>query len=277
MTDPLVLAIESLASDIRLGLRMSDRTFESTLNRLDSSLPVQDGKVFYDEQVWTFIVTASFAAAGDDGLRLLNHALTAGEESSILPLWFEALPMPPRQHERNTNLDLAAGFIRKRDETSAGIEYDPHDDAWVCFAEAKWYSDIDTKVSNHPERNQLARVIENALHVQGDRQFPDRVHVTLITPRRFRDRAFGTRLYRYKYEEYTQSPKTLLREFDLADETLPLRLGDGRVHPDMRARIESLRMHWTTSEELVELLPDTHIGSLVRSLSSNSGDRYSAA
>ena len=59
--------------------------------------------------------------------------------------------------------------------------------------EAKWFSDLSTKVSNEQERNQLARVIENALTFQSADGMPSECFVVLLTPKRFRDRDFGSR------------------------------------------------------------------------------------
>ena len=70
--------------------------------------------------------------------------------------------------------------------------------SWVCFCEMKWYSDISGKVTHDIHRNQLARVIENAIAFASAPL--DRAHVALVTPASFR--ASRSRLYGYKFEEY---------------------------------------------------------------------------
>jgi hypothetical protein len=82
------------------------------VNRLYGQLdaPIAD---YYDEVVWTFLLGLSYAAGGWDGIRKLQSLLSgyAVAPSVQYRLWLEALPVPPRKSEGNTNVDLAFGAI----------------------------------------------------------------------------------------------------------------------------------------------------------------------
>ncbi len=86
---------------------------------------------------------------------------------------------------------------------TSGIQLSDTDKSWICFCEMKWNSDISITVTYDLERNQLARVIENALCFQSDKhQYADEVTVTLVTPEMFYISKCKSRLFQYKYEEY---------------------------------------------------------------------------
>lgn len=220
---------------------------------------------YYDEQVWTFLLACGYAVGGPEGVYALEDLLTggAGTWRTSHKIWFEVLPTPPRFQEGNTNVDLAVGDIRLRSGVEGGIELDPESmPNWVCLTEAKWYSDIDTKVSNQRERNQLARVAENAACLQSEGAIVDRPIVTLLTPRRFRDSKLRSRLYVYKYHEYRDDPARLAFEWRAMDNAMPPRSNSGwryPENPDERAR--SIRFHWVTYDDLLseDNLPDTPI------------------
>ena len=113
-------------------------------------------------------------------------------------------------------------------------------------------------------RGLLARVAENALAFQARGTFADRVHVTLVTPQRFRDRR--SRFYAYKYSEYRSDPGSLLTE--LEDSPLPYRNTDNWRYPDdLEDRIARLQLHWVTFEELLAPpgLPPSPISDAVES------------
>jgi hypothetical protein len=129
---------------------------------------------FADEQVWTFLLAATYAIAGDLGAqRLASLLIENGVSKPINKLWFECLPVSPRFNEGDTHLDLAVGGIAQRNGTTSGIEYDRNVADFICFCECKWYSDISIDVTYDKDRNQLARTIENALFSPGYR-FPFR-------------------------------------------------------------------------------------------------------
>src|SRR5438093_1659805 len=157
----------------------------------------------YDEQLWTFALACAYAAV-DGGPSHLAGRL-AGCPVISERIWFEVLPRSPRRAEGQSNLDLALGHLALRAGTHSGIELLPGPSREIVFCEFKWYSDIAHAVSYAQHRNQLARVIENALLFRSaDGGFAERVYVCLVTPQVFRDRDVASRLYRYKWDEYTR-------------------------------------------------------------------------
>ena len=101
-------------------------------------------------------------------------------------------------------------------------------------------------------RNQLARVIENALCFQRGDAFPKSVHVTLVTPTVFKERPIRSRLYQYKFCEYLQSPDQLIAE--LAACRLKKR---DEWYPDLKQRVTCLRLHWVSFQSLCKEVPDS--------------------
>ncbi|MCB1088457.1 MAG: hypothetical protein KDM63_15570, partial [Verrucomicrobiae bacterium] len=61
----------------------------------------------------------------------------------------------------------------------------------------KWYSDLSKNVTNDQHRNQLSRIIENAVVFQGKGALVERVTVTLVTPEIFVGTEPKSRLYHY--------------------------------------------------------------------------------
>ena len=147
---------------------------------------MQDADEVYDEKLWTWLLACGYVAAGRHGVDRLARALTEGRERAgdAHAVWFKAQPPSPQQKEGNTHLDLAVGDLAPRAGTDGGIEAAPGA-SWVCFCEMKWYSDISGKVRHDIHRNQLARVIENAMALTSEPL--DRAHATLVTPASLRE------------------------------------------------------------------------------------------
>ncbi|GAH87108.1 unnamed protein product, partial [marine sediment metagenome] len=156
---------------------------------------IKSGKIHSDEKIWTFLTAHLIDQAGTKSELLQKFTKEDVAPDNDLNLWFESQPIPPRQGisgntEGNTKLDLAFGDIRKRGDTKAGIEFGKKNN-WVCFVEAKLYSDCSTSVSYDPFRNQITRVIENLITFQSDHEYPDRTFFCLLTPRIFKQRPFS--------------------------------------------------------------------------------------
>ena len=145
-------------------------------------------ELFKDEQVWTFLAACGYAIAGAEGIEKLTKILTGLDltQPKDAKIWMEVLPFPPRKREGNTNLDLALGTIKCRDETTGGIKLGSQSPSWICFCEMKWYSDISTSTTHDIHRNQLARVVENALYFNDGDRLSDCVYVALVTPKAFK-------------------------------------------------------------------------------------------
>ncbi len=219
---------------------------------------------FYDEQIWTFLVGCAYALAPSGPTQLAAQLIESQVVSPCSAIWFEVQPRSPRSKEGNTRVDLAVGGIRRRPGTESGIEYDPALASWVALCECKWYSDIDIKVSYDKHRNQLLRVIENALFFQGDGTRPERVHVAIITPASFKKRTIKSRLYQYKFEEYKSGQNRIVEELEVCC------LEPSKSYPDLRRALSTLELHWVTYQDLLRSAPESAIRSPLDKFVTNS-------
>lgn len=215
-------------------------------------------RAFDDEQIWTFLVGCGYAAANTEGVGTLTRRLLGRNQVHLshAKIWFEVLPDTPRDCEGKTHLDLAVGTIRQRTPTQSGIELDDVDAPWVCFCEMKWYSDISTGVTYDTMRNQLARVIENALAFRGFNRLAESVTVILVTPKIFApDAAQKSRLFQYKFAEYAKQPAQLINDLETCGlEKLP------NYPPNMSERVKNnLLLRWTSYDELFANLPESNL------------------
>src|SRR5690606_8906762 len=154
-------------------------------------------------------------------------------------------------NEGNSEIDLIIGDVGMRGSQISGVSYLPPTDrnGWVCLVEAKYLSDIASKTTYDPARNQMARVIETALTFQSAEssgcKYPDDVHFTLLTPHKFKSvNSFnsGSRLYAYKFREYQGNPQALLEDIEMAAVTK--RTQRDWVYPDLKERVKKLSLHW---------------------------------
>lgn len=216
---------------------------------------------YTDEQIWTFIVACGFSIAGKKGLKKLCSLLTNRNDLTTEKIWFEVLPKSPRVKEGSTHLDLAVGDITIRNGTESGIELSHKENSWIAFCEMKWYSDISYNVSYDLHRNQLARVIENALLFDNDNQkYAKNVFVNLVTPEIFKNSENKSRLYCYKFEEYANSIKTL--ETDFRNCKLDYRNPVNKIN--VEKKIPLLKLKWTTFDILFDSLPDSDLSNEIR-------------
>ena len=223
-----------------------------------------------DEALWTFLAACGYAMGGLDGVAKLTKILTGADmpHTNDSMIWLETQPRSPRLHSRNrphednTHVDLAIGSIVQRDNKS-GIELTNSSDPWICFCEMKWDSDLSTKVTHDPHRNQLIRVIENAICFQSNSKYASCTHVTLVTPVIFKDRSSGSRLYWYKFEEYqSNNSNSILR--DLESPMDVTNTENWRYPSDIANRIEKLTLHWVTFDDLFESIPDSPISDALK-------------
>lgn len=208
-----------------------------------------------DEQVLTYLCAYGYAVAqqGPQSLaRVLLHKDTLTYDGKI---WFEFLPVSPRNREGKTHFDLAVGDVRKRSRTRSGLEFAPPNawPSWIAVVEAKLRSDLSAYVSYDAFRNQLLRVIENALTLRDPAGLmPASVHVVLLTPKLFKDNP-RTRFYGCKFEEYcpdgTVNPRAILADLGR------LQLSAAYSY-DLAERLTSLSLRWTTYEDLISKMPD---------------------
>lgn len=213
-----------------------------------------NGMWLRDEKVWTWLLASVISDSPKK--QLLQQMLIGNKEiiKSDLDFWYEAQPIPPRQgksksSEGNSKLDLSFGDIKLRKGTELGIEYNKNN-GWVCFIEAKLFSDCSTSTSYDPFRNQLARVIENLITFQdSNNTFPEKTYFTLLTPRIFKEQPYS-KLYGYKYFEYQDIDK-LLQEFELSP--IGIRNTNSWKYPsNLQERLKSITLNWVTYEEIFE-------------------------
>jgi len=163
---------------------------------------IQSGKdkIYRNEKVWNFLIADILS---DPSFQKQFFTSICDDSISINPnydydIWLESQPIPPRKgkskaSEGKTKLDIAFGSIKQRynsgKSTKSGIEFDPeNENGWICFVEGKFKSELSTRTTYDSCKNQLIRVIENALCFQGDRQAPKKTYVVLLTPRAYQSK-----------------------------------------------------------------------------------------
>ena len=248
--------------NIERHLKIGYATWDAIIERVERQGRSKYGD-YYDEQVWTFLVCAGYAIYGADGVKILYNRLCGKwpAKDSDGKIWFEVLPDSPRKNEGKTHLDLALGSLVEIPGTSSGVGFDPEaGESEICFCECKWYSDIACDVTYDRHRNQLARVIENALTFQSNGVFPDKVHVTLITPAVFMGAKQKSRLYQYKFDEY-KDKAAIVR--DIRNSGLQIRSTGRFKYPDIAKRVECLTLHWVSFEDLFKSIPTSAIANRI--------------
>ena len=213
-----------------------------------------------DEQIWTFLVGCGYSMAGAEGLAKLTNVLTGMDlpQPDDARIWLEVLPLPPRNGEGNTHVDLAIGSITRRGNSRSGINLGRDPQPWICFCEMKWRSDISCSVTHDPDRNQLARVIENALCFQGEGGYSDEVHVALVTPAVFKGPGGGCRVYQGLFREYESDRARLRQDLD-ACRLEKMNKPDWKYPRDIAERVDRLELRWPTYEELFAGIPASTI------------------
>lgn len=251
---------------IRQNLYTSDRQWESLLEKIRRREALR--QTIAAERIWGFLVACGYAMGGLQGISKLTELLT-GFDLSIPPnpkIWFEVQAIGPRHPKREgkTHIDLALGMIRQMGSTASGIELAPSKPSWICFTEMKWYTDISPSVTYDPNRNQLARDIENAVCFQTSGKYPAQVFFTVVTPRRFETVLPNSLLFK-KYVLYQQDRDALKN--DLLNCELPRNVRSNWVYPNNlseRLHEESLVLRWVCFEELIAKIPETSLGQELR-------------
>lgn len=260
-------ALEKNQAKLRNRLFLTDKLWRQimcTMRKNPAKLYTSSG-VFKNEKIWTFLAASGYAMSGIDGVEKLTNILTGAclPQPDNAKIWMEVLPFPPRKRERNTHLDLAVGTISIRKGTKGGIELGDYSPSWICFSEMKWFSDLSIGTTHDLRRNQLVRVIENALYFsnragnsnQSGVRYSDHVYVSLVTPKAFKDTEVKSRLYQYKYEEYRAADLGgLIR--DLNASVWKLRNPSAKLGQQLE-RLECLR--WATYDDLFAQMPRSEI------------------
>lgn len=215
-----------------------------------------------DEQLLVLKIVEQYIR--ESKLNILYKLLTRKETNpkDTIKIGVEAQPLTHREKEGNTYLDLAMGSIKKRGNTESGIELDTtNKEQDFVFCEAKWKSDLSVGVSKCSIRNQLQRVIENALIFVGE-NFKGNIFVALITPEIYKkhyELGLNTRFYSCKYFEYKGNIRgTFLRELDLIKELGVIPFNDekgverkSKYREIVEKNLDKLILNWVTFEELI--------------------------
>ena len=227
---------------------------------------------FRDEQVWTFLAGCGYAISGTEGLASVTNILTGADlpQPDDARIWIEVLPLPPRTREGTTHVDLAIGHVARRGNSESGINLLHGPKSWICFCEMKWQSDISLRVTYDPNRNQLARVIENALCLQDNGRYSDEVHVALVTPATFKRPDSECRAYQGMFRGYESDRVKLRHDLD-ACQLEKRDGGDWKYPTNIGDRIHRLSLRWSTYEELFSGFPSSAISQELQSF----WDKYS--
>jgi hypothetical protein len=243
-------SIRQNESEIRRVLQVGYAVWDKLVDSVErqESVPKRD---FYDEQIWTFLVGCGYALPPNGPKCLATQLIGIEVNATCSAIWFEVLPSAPRLNEGKSHIDLAVGGIKLRPGTQSGIEYQGSRAPWVALCECKWYSDIDTKVKSDQHRNQLLRVVDNALCFQAAGDYPETVYVVLVTPACFKDRKIKSRLYQYKFEEYRSDPRNIVEELKACC------MKPSELYPNVERRLAALRLRWVSYQDLFCSIPDS--------------------
>lgn len=222
----------------------------------------------FDEEVWTFLVAKCVEhqlRLGDDTVyrMLVGSPFTESDNIGL-----EVQPLGPRLKEGNTRLDMALGAIQKRTGTDSGIAFQQCatniEIETVCFVEAKFLSDLSTRVEHSPFRDQMTRIIENLLTFQpedGSFVFPQRTIFTLLTPSAFRQHPH-TRMYGFLFKEYVAdlqtSQQVLIQRIRSTLEHLPFRDDYDWTSSVIPKQLLGLQLRWVSYEDIFHYFLSEH-------------------
>lgn len=196
------------------------------------------------EIVWTYLVARKFENNPGKLAKLLGvKETTMPEEPKI---WLEAYLQPTRENEGNywkTRSDLSMGYLEVIEGTDLQIRSKGN---WVCICEAKWKADIHYDKKN--KVNQLAKLIEHALLLRNqDGVHPERVYVTLITPKYFRDKP-KEKNYQ-NISKYQEDKNLIVNDLQMCD----LQFKNNVNYSFLKERLSRLILNWVIFEELLGL------------------------
>jgi hypothetical protein len=209
-----------------------------------------------NEKVWTYLVAKSYQYKLNELVyRLCGKREKLNQNSDII-IEARLYPTRKRKVEKNhwkSNPDLAIGCFKKFGKTERQLQSDGD---WFCVVESKWFEGLrELDLQQYDENNglppitQLTKLIDHALLLNDENgKFPDRVYVTLITPKYFKDnkglfkRNYQTIFYRYQ--------NGIELGEDLRRCKMPFLEHN---YQTMKMRIKNLVLRWVTFEELLGL------------------------
>lgn len=166
-------------------------------------------------------------------------------------------------HNYHLYPDIFTEIEKRKIRKTESLEGNTHLDAQIIFTEqgrnkylfieSKFMSDIDTKTTYNPFRNQIIRNIDAMIEFKDKNSSFEDFYFCLLTPKIFRNKEFGdvkktkveipthqySRLYCYKMDEY-RNPENLKRD-------LPHRRGE---LTDADWKLISDRIGWITFDDI---------------------------
>jgi hypothetical protein len=214
-----------------------------------------------DEKAWTYLLAKAYQHnVSELVFRLCGRRENISDNSSI---YLEARLYPTREKRLERKYwisipDLSVGCLKKYTKRERQLQSDGE---WFCVVESKWFDDfreLDLKEFDRnnelPKITQFTKLIDHALLLNdGNGNFPDRIYVTLITPKYFKENysTFPPKNYRRIYCNYDSNGN--LKE-DLKRCTIPfLDKSHDNVYNTMVERINYLILNWVTFEDLLGL------------------------
>lgn len=262
----LIEKIEKNKGIIRGNLKITDKQWQNKINKIAGISKIN--LISLKEDYLTFILLCAYAIKGHEGCHLLQNLLCEGtliySTEIEYPLCYQYKPYTSGKEKgaggkSNSRHDLLFGDIKNINETE--ITYAPPEegDGWICFVEIKILDDIDTYSTDNLTFNQLIKYIYSSLSFQtygkGDKQFPKDVHLTLVTPKLFKENK-KSRFYGYKFEEYSKDFTQIKK--DIPEKINNLYFDNERwIKPDIDQRLPSLKLHWVVIEDIFCNIPDS--------------------
>lgn len=275
--EEIAKCIEDHEVKIREYLKISNGQWKEGVTAMIPSINEISALKDIRENYLTFILSCAYAMESQEIIRSLQRILcnrqNTNSEENINPMWFQYSPYAVgREHGRGrpsySKFEIAFGDIKLCEGTDSYIEYCPKDinNGLICFVEMKILADISVNSTDNPNYNQLAKYIKVALSFQKfgrilNGKFPSEVYICLITPKKFFDNPHS-RLYGYKFEEYTSQNK-----IDYIKKDIPPKINheyfnedwfDPMRQPDIDNRITNLKLNWITCEMLFDNISDNN-------------------
>jgi len=230
------------------------------------------------ENHWTFIIACAYTI-DDNGCHLLQELFFKNleTENNSPFLWFQysvyTVKGPSgRGGKAKSTPEFAFGNVININKTE--LEYLPPEkgEGWVGFVEMKTLDDIKTNSTDNPIYNQLVKYIKNALTIQtfgaDEKKYPENVFLTLVTPKRFRDNR-NSRLYGYKYDEYTGSDKDKKMIDDIPDSVRHEFSNENwksLTKSEVERRLNLLKLNWVSFEDIFSNMPEGKIKDCINNI-----------
>lgn len=222
---------------------------------------IESDNIYGNEVVWNFLIAHILSNPSSQKKYFQIFCDDSIPITSNYDIWFESQPVSPRKDrqghtEKNTHLDIAFGSITSRPRlgskqpSKSGIQYDnQNDDGWVCFVEGKYDSELSKQTKHDSSKNQLTRVIENALCFQGNGCFPKKLFVALLTPKAYLNDC--KKNYYKKIKEY-EKPENILKDVESSQIQRRSSQKDWMYPTNINERLKLLKINWLSYEDIIE-------------------------